>query len=87
MRPADAVARAEAGELMVIFPTRLNLLKLAASDTVAEALAAARARAIVTVRPEALPHPDGRHLHIPLKAGYGASDFVVGKDGVFRRPL
>ena len=87
MRPADAVARAEAGELMVIFPTRLNLLKLAASDTVAEALAAARARAIVTVRPEARPHPDGRHLHIPLEAGYGASDFVVGKDGVFRRPL
>ncbi len=87
IRPAEAVARAEAGDLMIIFPTRLNLLKLAVSSTVAEALAAARAQDVVTVRPIARPHEDGRHLHIPLAAGYGGSDFVVGRDGVFRRPL
>lgn len=86
-RPADAVARADAGEHMVIFPTRLNLLKLARSRSVAEALAAARAQSVVTVRPLALPHPEGRRLRIPPEAGYGGSDFLVAKNGVVRRAL
>ncbi len=86
-RPADAVARADAGEHMVIFPTRLNLLKLARSQTVAEALAAARAQSVVTVRPLALPHAEGRRLRIPPEAGYGGGDFLVAENGVVRRAL
>lgn len=85
--PRAAVADADAGRRTVVFPTRMNLLKLARSATVAEALARARAAPVVTVQPEPSPHPEGRILRIPKAAGYDGTAFVVGPGAVGVRPL
>ncbi|WP_207536854.1 NUDIX hydrolase [Sabulicella rubraurantiaca] len=76
VRPAEAVAEAEAGKRRLVFATRLNLLRLAKHGSAAEALAAARECPIVTVTPE--PVPDGAGgvmLRIPEEAGYGGTLF------------
>lgn len=54
----------------VIFPTRLNLQKLAESPTVESAIATARANPPVTVLPWTESGPDGPVLHIREDAGY-----------------
>ncbi|MBS7811530.1 NUDIX hydrolase [Roseococcus pinisoli] len=80
MRPGEAVEEADSGRRTLVFATRLNLLRLARSGTVAEAIAAARITPIVTVTPQ--PEPDGAggvNLRIPLAAGYGA-DLFPAKD-------
>jgi 8-oxo-dGTP pyrophosphatase MutT (NUDIX family) len=82
IRPADAVAEAEAGERSVMFPTRLNLNKVDRGVTVAGVLANAAAEPVVTVLPQAERLESGeRRMKIPLEAGYGASEFVVGYSG------
>jgi 8-oxo-dGTP pyrophosphatase MutT (NUDIX family) len=76
LRPEEALAQAEAGRRTLVFPTRLNLLRLARHRDLEEAIAAARATPIVTVMPE--PVPDGQGgvmLRIPEAAGYGGSLF------------
>jgi 8-oxo-dGTP pyrophosphatase MutT (NUDIX family) len=80
IRPAEALAAAEAGTRTLLFPTRKNLEKLAPFASVAEALEAARRMPVVTVQPQLVEGPDGkRHLRIPLEAGYGGPLFPVGK--------
>jgi 8-oxo-dGTP pyrophosphatase MutT (NUDIX family) len=54
----------------VVFPTKLNLMKLAASRTVDAALAAAGAAPPLTVTPWVENGPDGQMLHIRADAGY-----------------
>jgi 8-oxo-dGTP pyrophosphatase MutT (NUDIX family) len=78
IRPRDALAAAEDGSRKVVFPTRMNLLKLARHDSVAEAFAAARATPVVTVMPEMRMGPEGRILRIPAAAGYGGEEFLAG---------
>lgn len=78
VRPADAVAEAEAGRRKLVFATRLNLLRLARHATVTAALDAALRTPVVTVTPH--PRPDGAGgtmLHIPEEAGYGGSSFLA----------
>jgi 8-oxo-dGTP pyrophosphatase MutT (NUDIX family) len=74
VRPAAALARAEAGERAILFPTRMNLRRLAESETVADALAAARARPSFTVEPRAERRADGIAMLIPAEAGYGVTE-------------
>jgi len=81
LRPERAVADAESGKRTVVFPTRMNLLKLAQYKTVDEAMATARATSVVTVQPEPLDHPKGRTLRIPVEAGYPGSLFLVEDGG------
>ncbi|MDP6692017.1 MAG: NUDIX domain-containing protein [Alphaproteobacteria bacterium] len=81
LRPEAAVADAEMGKRTVVFPTRMNLLKLAQYRTVDEAMAAARATTTVTVQPEPAEHPKGRTLRIPAEAGYPGSHFLVEDGG------
>ncbi len=69
--PAAVVAGADDGRYRLVFATRMNLVKLAASATVEAALAAARVAPIVTVTPRMEKTPDGTVLRIPLEAGYG----------------
>lgn len=71
VEPRAAIAAADRGELRIVFATRMNMLKLAASATVADALAAARAAPIVTVVPRSEQRPEGMVLCIPVEAGYG----------------
>lgn len=74
IRPEDAIADAEAERRTVIFPTRMNLMKLARSATVGEALARARSQPVVPVLPTVERVPGGRIMRIPAEAGYGASE-------------
>lgn len=78
IRPRDALAEAEAGTKKIVFPTRMNLNKLARSNSVAEAFAAARARPVVTVQPIQRDAPEGRYLRIPIEADYDGAEFLAG---------
>ena len=75
--PDQALADAAAKRRTVIFPTRLNLEKLAQNKSVKSALAAGRASPVVPVLPRVERHDGGRTLHIPLEAGYGAASFFI----------
>ena len=77
MRPQDLLAEAAAGRQTLVPPTRLNLEMLAESRTVAEAMAAARARTIVTVMPEMTKIDGGMRLSIPADAGYLTTEVVL----------
>jgi hypothetical protein len=72
--PGAAAADAHAGRRKIIFPTRLNLEMLAASGaTSAAAIAAAQARAIVTVEPKVVSENGELVLTIPAEAGYSVT--------------
>ena len=77
MSPARAVQLARAGERPIIFPTMLNLARLAESSSAEEAIAAARVRPPVTVQPEITVDADGgRRITIPAEAGYPLSEWL-----------
>jgi 8-oxo-dGTP pyrophosphatase MutT (NUDIX family) len=64
-------------DLSVMFPTLMNLLRLAESEDVASALAAAAARPRVTVQPVMVMNPDGTaKITIPAEAGYAVTEFL-----------
>lgn len=77
IKPADALAQAEAGKLTMIFATRLNLERVDQSRTVADAVAKASIDPIVTVQPTMRKTETARILTIPIEAGYGGPDFEV----------
>lgn len=70
IRPADALADNDRGPRSLNFATYLNLNRLAAHRTAAEAVAAAARSAIVTVCPRPIETADGLMLTIPADAGY-----------------
>ncbi|CAN5529503.1 NUDIX hydrolase [soil metagenome] len=74
---APGHAAEHADERSIIFPTLMNLRRLAESDTVASALEAAEARAPFTVEP--VIHRDGDHhvITIPAEAGYGVTEILA----------
>jgi len=74
VRPADVLEQAAAGTRTVIFPTLRNVEKLAASPTVASAMAAAAASSVVRVLPWIERRDDGAWLCIPREAGYAVSE-------------
>lgn len=75
VNPADAVARTDAGERSIIFPTLMNLTRLAESADVASAIEAARTRPPFTVQPRIERRADeSRWVVIPAEAGYGATE-------------
>jgi len=75
--PSAALADADAGRCTIVFPTRLNLMKLARSSRVEEALAAARASTIVTVMPRIEQTEAGAMLRIPPEADYDMTDALL----------
>lgn len=68
--PSEALAEAEAGRRTVIFPTRMNLRKLARAGSATEALETARAEPVVTVCPWVAKTETGPVVRIPEGAGY-----------------
>jgi 8-oxo-dGTP pyrophosphatase MutT (NUDIX family) len=71
IEPARAVEEAQAKRLAIIFPTLRNLVKLARSRSVAEALERARREPVVTVLPTVGRGPGGEPvIRIPAAAGY-----------------
>jgi 8-oxo-dGTP pyrophosphatase MutT (NUDIX family) len=76
--PERAMADASDGRFKMMFPTHMNLTRLARCRDVAAAIAAARAQPLVTVEPETLSEQDGiREMRIPEAAGYGGSVFKI----------
>jgi 8-oxo-dGTP pyrophosphatase MutT (NUDIX family) len=70
IRPADALAAGERGELMLVFPTIKHLEQLAGLESVEHALAAARERDVRPVLPKVV-HGDGEaHVLLPGEPGY-----------------
>jgi 8-oxo-dGTP pyrophosphatase MutT (NUDIX family) len=70
-RPADAVLRAEEDEQSIMFPTLLNLVRLAESEDSASAVTSALNWQPYTVLPEIHVRDDGtRMVVIPAEAGY-----------------
>jgi 8-oxo-dGTP pyrophosphatase MutT (NUDIX family) len=80
VRPADALARQVAGELMMITPTITHLEYLERFATTEEAMAdAATIRHPPTVLPELLPKAGGVDVVMPGEPGYGqAGQSTVG---------
>lgn len=72
-RPADILAAWQEGREKLMFPTRLNLMKLARADDVATALAMTRATPIITVTPR-IATDGARRLVIPEEAGFGVTE-------------
>jgi 8-oxo-dGTP pyrophosphatase MutT (NUDIX family) len=67
---ADALRRADAGDLRVIFPTRRNLERLAQFDSFAQARAHAEAIPVRTISPAAQERAGVHWLTIPEGLGY-----------------
>ena len=75
--PLSAINEAEKGKRRVVFPTRMNLKKVSESETAEAAIERAKATPVVTVLPEVHDIDGGRHLKIPIEAGYGISEITV----------
>ena len=79
----DALAKEAAGEATIIFPTRMNLKKLARATAVAEGAYLFGGEPVVTVLPEVGKDADGNPcLHIPEEAGYGQTTEPLERIGV-----
>ena len=72
--PQAVLARAQAGERAILFPTRLNLARLAESADSASALDAARRRPAYTVLPRTEKRANGFAVLIPAEAGYAETE-------------
>ena len=78
----EMVRGARDGRYTVLFPTRLNIEKLARSASMADACAVARAGEVVPVLPEVEFVEGGRIMRIPAEAGYGGSEYrITGAPG------
>ncbi|MDA9314240.1 NUDIX hydrolase [Alphaproteobacteria bacterium] len=75
--PLTAITEAEEGKRRVVFPTRMNLKKVSESTTAESAIRLAKTTPVVTVLPEVHDVDGGRHLKIPIEAGYGISEITV----------
>jgi 8-oxo-dGTP pyrophosphatase MutT (NUDIX family) len=74
INPSDAIAAAQAGQHTIIWPTLMNLQKLARHDTVQAAWAATQATPVVTVLPCLVDTPQGKRMRIPKEADYTVWD-------------
>ncbi len=72
--PTEVLARARAGERSILFPTRLNLARLAESGDSMHALEAAERRPRFTVRPRPEKREGGMAIVIPAEAGYAETE-------------
>ncbi|MBL4606510.1 MAG: NUDIX hydrolase [Pseudomonadales bacterium] len=80
--PQQALSDADEGKLKVIFPTRMNLMRLAKYSSVEEAITATRLQKTVKVMPWTEQKEAGAMLCIPEDAGYEITE--VPMDVVMR---
>ncbi|HET7688727.1 MAG TPA: hypothetical protein VFK46_08885, partial [Candidatus Macondimonas sp.] len=74
IKPSDAIEAAQAGQHTIIWPTLMNLKKLARNHSVAEAWRTTQEGTVVTVLPCLVDTPQGKRMRIPQEAGYDAWD-------------
>lgn len=72
--PRALLARADAGSIRLVFATRMNLMRLTAFGSVADALAAAGRHPIQPILPRRADTPAGPVLRIPVDAGYDPAE-------------
>ena len=70
IRPADALAAGERGELMLVFPTIKHLEALADLSNVDHALEAARSREVEPILPKVVARDREAHVLLPGEPGY-----------------
>ena len=75
--PQQALSDAEEGKLKVIFPTRMNLMRLTQYSSVDEAISATKQQEVVTVMPWTEQKETGAMLCIPDNAGYEITEISV----------
>jgi len=75
--PAELLERAAAGEGSLLFPTLMNLRRLAESHDTESALTAADARPLMRIQPTARRDGDRIVLTIPEESGYGVTEHVI----------
>jgi NUDIX domain len=74
VEPQEIIASAQRGERVLMFPTLLNLMRLAESADVESALAAAASRPNFTVLPRVERRGESKFIVIPATAGYGVTE-------------
>jgi 8-oxo-dGTP pyrophosphatase MutT (NUDIX family) len=74
VKPQDIIARTRNGERSIMFPTLLNLMRLAESVDVDSALTVSAARPMFTVVPRVERRGERKFLVIPALAGYGITE-------------
>lgn len=79
--PSAICAEANEGKWHLRFPTRMNLEKLAISDTVEQALKVAAKTTVVKILSKAEPVAEGNRIRIPPEAGYGLTEAIVDNNG------
>ena len=70
IRPADALAAGERGELMLVFPTIKHLEQLTEHPSVGDALEAARNRTVEPIQPRVVARDGGAELLLPGDPGF-----------------
>jgi 8-oxo-dGTP pyrophosphatase MutT (NUDIX family) len=75
--PVDALTRSRTGERPLLFPTLMNLKRLAESRDIACAFSDARKRPRFTVQPHTERLKDGVLVTIPEEADYGQTEFFT----------
>ena len=70
IRPADALAAGERGELMLVFPTIKHLEQLAELRSVEHALESARTRRVEPILPKVVHTGGEAHVLLPGEPGY-----------------
>ena len=70
IRPADALAEFQRGELLLVFPTIKHLEELEAFGSTAEALEAARTREVTPVQPRVVVSDGAAKVLMPGEPGY-----------------
>ncbi len=77
--PKQAILEADSGNRTIIFPTRMNILKLGKYNSIESAIHSVTSESIVTVQPW-LEERDGEMmLCIPEEAGYGITEEPLSK--------
>ena len=77
--PEEAVRQAESGTFTMIFPTKMNMLKLARYATLEKALQGARSESLVTITPWVEERNGELTLCIPEHAGYPVTSESLAK--------
>ncbi|HEY4152302.1 MAG TPA: NUDIX hydrolase, partial [Pseudolysinimonas sp.] len=75
--PAVLLERAAAGGRSLLFPTLMNLRRLAESPSAADAMTAADARPLVKIEPDARREGNRIVITIPESTGYGVTEHVM----------
>lgn len=78
--PAEGLRQADEGKRNLVAVTRCTLELLAGWPNVAEAMVAARRRAVVPVQPRMVETAAGKVLRIPVEAGYPRSELPVRRE-------